>query len=131
MRLFLSFFILVLMSAIAHADTTRRTVSANRASTVGIHANYNRHTCSGGALPQFRVTQAPKHGSVSFKQGSFKLNEKAGKCAGQRVKGTVVIFKPKSGFRGEDVFKIGYKMEKYAGSGRISFLVERYIIKVK
>jgi len=131
MRLFLSCLAFFLISSVALADTIRRTVPANRASSVGAQATYSQSTCNGSVIPKFEVTKAPEHGKVSFKQATFKLSEKAGKCAGKRVKGTAVIFRPDKGFRGKDTFKVGFKMEKYIGNGRIRYVVDRYVITVK
>ena len=131
MRLLLSCLILFLISTLAHADTIRRTIPPNKSSTVGAHATYGP-ACRAGAIPQFRITKAPEHGTVSFKQVSFKLSEKAGRCAGRNVKGTAVIYKPNRGYRGDDVFKVGFTMDMYvAGSGKIRNVVDKYVIEVK
>jgi len=131
MRVFFGCLILLLFSSFAQADTIRRTVPANKTSAVGAHATYGP-ACTGGAIPKFRIVKAPKHGTVTFKQVSFKLSEKAGRCAGKNVKGTAIIYKPKGGFRGEDVFNVGFTMDMYvAGSGKIRNVVNRYVIEVK
>ncbi|WP_422375217.1 hypothetical protein [Roseibium sp.] len=73
---------------------------------------------------------APKHGKVSFKQVSGKLQE--GRCAGKTVKGTLVIYKPNKGYKGEDVFKVGFTMDMYvSGSAKIRNVVDKYVITVK
>lgn len=131
MRLFFSFLILLSISSAAHADTIRREIPANKTSTVGAHATYGPE-CAGGAIPKFRITKAPEHGKVTFKKVSFKLSEKTGRCAGRSVKGTAVIYKPDRGYRGKDVFKVGFTMDMYvSGSGKIRNVVDKYIIEVK
>lgn len=131
MRVFLSALILIAVSTIAQADTIRRTIPANKTSAVGAHATYGPF-CKAGAIPKMKVTKQPEHGTVTFKQVSYKLSEGAGRCAGQSVKGTAVVYKPKRGYRGKDVFKVGYVMDMYtAGSGKIRNVVDKYVIEVK
>lgn len=131
MRVFAGLLSLLMLCSTALADTLRETVPANRTSTVGTHATYGP-SCTSGALPKFKITQPPKNGTVSFKQVSGTLGAKAGRCAGKRIKGTAVVYKPKKGFRGEDKFKVGFKMDMYtAGSAKIRNVVHKYIITVK
>ncbi|MCV0427313.1 MAG: hypothetical protein K5905_17770 [Roseibium sp.] len=131
MRLIISCLTLLLISTFAQADTVRETVPANKASVVGSQATI-LPGCLSGAAPDMKVTMAPKHGTVSFKRTSGTLNEEAGRCAGKTVKGTLVIYKPNRGYRGEDVFKIGFTMDMYvSGSAKIRNVVDKYVIKVK
>lgn len=131
MRVLLSGLILLLISTVAQADTIRRTIPANKTSTVGAHATYGPY-CKAGIIPKFRVTKEPEHGTVSFKQATFELSENAGRCAGHKVKGTAVVYKPKRGYRGKDVFKVGFTMDMYvAGSGKIRNVVDKYVIEVE
>jgi hypothetical protein len=123
---------LVFVSSLAHAETIRRTVSANKTTSVGAHATYHRSQCGPLAIPEMKVAKQPKNGTVSFKQATFKLSEKAGPCAGRQVKGTAIYYKPKRGFRGKDEFKVRFTMDMYtAGSAKIRNVVDRYIIEVK
>ncbi|GAB4524643.1 MAG: hypothetical protein Tsb0019_26690 [Roseibium sp.] len=131
MRYFLGLFVLVIVSSLAHADTIRREVPANRTSGVGVHGTYSAE-CRPSAVPRMKVAQAPKNGSVSFKQVSFKLSEDAGRCAGKSVKGTAVYYKPNKGFRGKDQFKVRYSMDMYShGSAKIRNVVDKYVVEVK
>lgn len=131
MRIVISLLVLLFSSSIASAETIRREVPANKTSTVGAHATYGP-SCTGGAIPKFRVTKAPEHGQVTFKVVSFKLSDKTGRCAGRNVKGTAVIYKPNRGYRGKDVFKVGFKMDMYvSGSAKIRNVVDKYVIEVK
>lgn len=128
--LFLSVLIL-LFPVLALADTIRETVPANKTSVVGAHATYGP-LCEGGTIPKMKVTQAPKNGSVSFQQVSSKLSEKAGRCAGKTVKGTLVVYKPNRGFRGEDVFRVRFVMDMHTyGTAKIRNVSNKYVIKVK
>ncbi|MCK7610908.1 hypothetical protein [Roseibium sediminicola] len=78
------------------------------------------------------MTVPPKHGKVSFKQVSGQLGEKAGRCAGKTVKGTLVIYRPDKGYKGDDVFKVGFVMDMYvSGSAKVRNVVDKYVIKVK
>lgn len=131
MRILLGFIFLALFSTFSLADTIRETVPANRASAVGSHAVYGPY-CGAGIIPKMKVTRAPKNGSVSFKQVSGKLGENAGRCAGKTVKGTVIVYKPNRGFRGEDVFNVRFTMDMHTyGTAKIRNVSNKYIIKVK
>lgn len=123
--------LVLLVPALAQADTFRETVPANKTSVVGAHATYGP-LCEGGTIPQMKVTQAPKNGSVSFQQVTSKLSEKAGRCAGKTVKGTLVVYKPKRGFRGEDVFRVRFVMNMHTyGTAKIRNVSNKYVINVK
>nr|WP_319386201.1 hypothetical protein [uncultured Roseibium sp.] len=79
-----------------------------------------------------KVTRQPKNGSVSFQQVTRTLSEKAGRCAGRPVKGTVVIYTPNRGFRGEDVFNVRFTMDMHTyGTAKIRNISKKYIIQVK
>lgn len=131
MRIFLGLLFFALFSSVSLADTIRETVPANKTSAVGAHATYGPE-CESGTIPKMKVTQAPKNGKVSFQQINTKLSEKAGRCAGRPVKGTIVVYKPNRGFRGEDVFKVRFTMDMYDyGSAKIRNVTNRYIIQVK
>ncbi|WP_305984302.1 hypothetical protein [Roseibium sp. MMSF_3544] len=131
MRIFFGFLFLSLFSSLGLADTYRETIPANKASSVGAHAIYGPD-CTGGAVPRMKVTQAPKNGTVSFRQVSAKLTEKAGRCAGKSVNGTVVVYKPNRGFRGEDIFKVRFIMDMHtSGTAKIRNVSNKYIVQVK
>jgi hypothetical protein len=131
MRVILSLLILVFASSVAFSDTYRRTIPANKSSVVGSQATI-QPGCLSGAPPKMKVTKAPKHGTVSFKRTSGKLNEDAGSCAGKTVKGTLVVYKPNRGYRGQDVFKVGFTMDMYvSGSAKIRNVVDKFVIEVK
>jgi len=131
MRFFLSFLFVLIVSSIAHADTFRETVPRNKATVVGSRAT-TLPGCLTGAPPNMKVKQAPKHGKVSFKQVSGKLGEKAGRCAGKTVKGTLVIYQPAKGYKGNDVFKVGFVMDMHvSGTTKVRNVVDKYVIKVK
>jgi len=131
MRIFLGLLSLLLLTSFVQAETIRRTVSANKTTSVGAHGTYKQN-CQPSAIPRMKVSTPPKNGTVSFKQVSFKLSEDAGRCAGRTVKGTAVYYKPNRGFRGEDVFRVRFTMDMYGhGSGKIRNIVNKYVIKVK
>jgi len=131
MRFFLGFFVLCVISSLTHAETIRREIPANRTSGVGVHGTYSAE-CRPSAVPKMKVAQPPKNGSVSFKRASFKLGDDAGRCAGKRVMGTAVYYKPNKGFRGKDQFKVRYSMDMYGhGSAKIRNVVDKYVVEVK
>lgn len=131
MRFLFGLVFICLLSSAALADTIRETVRANRATPVGSHAVYGPQ-CGSGTIPKMKITQQPKHGTVTFKQFSGKLGEKAGRCAGKTVKGTAVIYRPDKGFRGEDVFRVRFVMDMYTyGSTKIRNVSNKYVIQVK
>ncbi len=127
-----SIFVILLMCAASQAETYRKTVPANRTSGVGAQAVFSTGDCHAGTPPKMKVRRAPQNGTVSFKQVTFNLSEDAGKCAGRRVAGTAIYYKPARGFRGEDVFSVRYTMDAYtAGSAKIRNVVHKYVIDVK
>lgn len=129
MRIFLAGLFLLCLSSLSFADTFRESVPRNKATVVGSRAT-TLPGCLTGAPPKMKVRVAPKHGKVSFKQVSGKLQE--GRCAGKTVKGTLVIYKPNKGYKGEDVFKVGFTMDMYvSGSAKIRNVVDKYVITVK
>ncbi len=131
MRSLLISTLLFLIPAFAQADTIRETVPANKTSVVGAHATYGP-LCEGGTIPKMKVTQEPKNGTVSFEQVTRKLSEKAGRCAGKTVKGTLVVYKPNRGFRGEDIFRVRFVMNMHTyGTAKIRNVSNRYVIKVQ
>ena len=117
--------------SLALADTHRRTVPANKTSVVNATATFSKGDCSGGALPRFKVSKAPKHGSVSFRKVTFTLTKRAGRCAGKRVKGMEVLYKPANGYRGKDDFKVGFTMNRYVSAGGVRHVTDSYKITVK
>lgn len=131
MRILLTCLFVLLGSSIAQADTFRETVPRNKSTVVGSRAT-TLPGCLTGAPPKMKVRVAPKHGKVTFKQVSGKLGEKAGRCAGKTVKGTLVIYKPDRGYKGDDVFKVGFVMNMHvSGTAKVRNVVDKYIIKVK
>lgn len=131
MRILFGLIILSLLSSFSFADTIRQTIPANKSSAVGLHGTYSPE-CESGVTPQIKVTKEPENGSVSFQQINTKLGEKAGRCAGRPVKGTVVVYKPNRGFRGKDVFRIRFTMDMYDyGSAKIRNVAHKYVIEVK
>ncbi len=129
MRIFLAGLFLLCLSSLSFADTFRESVPRNKSTVVGSRAT-TLPGCLTGAPPKMKVRVAPKHGKVSFKQVSGKLQE--GRCAGKTVKGTLVIYKPNKGYKGEDVFKVGFTMDMYvSGSAKIRNVVDKYVITVK
>jgi len=131
MRFLLSFLMVIFVATTAIADTVRRTVPANKASAVAYHSIYNPD-CTAGKIPDFKIKEAPKHGKVSFRVVSVKLDERTGRCAGKDVKASLVVYQPNKGFRGEDVFKVGFVMNMYtSGAADIRNVTDKYIIEVK
>ncbi|POF34861.1 hypothetical protein CLV41_1011321 [Roseibium marinum] len=131
MRFFLSLLIFLSVSSLAQADTIRRSIPANKTSSVGAHATYNAQ-CMPSSIPKMKIAKQPENGTVSFKQVAFKLSEDAGRCAGRQVKGIAVYYKPKRGFRGQDEFKVRFTMDMYsARSAKIRNVVDKYIVEVK
>lgn len=132
MRILISLLFILLTCTAGQAETVRKTVPANKTSSVGAQAVYSMGDCHGGPVPQMKVKRGPENGTVSFKKVAFKLSKSAGKCAGRRVGGTAIYYKPKRGFRGKDVFTVRYTMDAYtAGSAKIRNIVQKYIIDVK
>ena len=130
MKLFIKTAILAaLMSTPALAETITREVKANHATPVAGLGTYNTQDCSFGPIPQPRVTQAPKHGKVTFKRVLSSLSK--GRCKGKQIKSTLVIYTPNRGFRGEDSFKTKYSRAKYVNGAALLYVNDTYNIKVK
>lgn len=126
-------FAFVMLAGSVTAETFDRTVSANKTSSVAAHAIYyeGSGSCRAGEIPIMKVAKAPGHGKVTIKKTSFKLSKDAGSCAGKRVKGVAILYRPNSGYRGKDTFTLGTSFFRYDGSSQRSFRSNKYNIKVK
>ncbi|SHL55782.1 hypothetical protein [Roseibium suaedae] len=123
-------FSLIAVSLPASAKTISDTVPAGRSTVVGSHAVYGPG-CVSGPIPDMKVKKQPEHGRVEFRTKILQLSEKAGKCAGKKIKGTLIIYTPKKGFKGPDKFTVQYAYEKYVGTPRMSFVSDTYKLDVK
>lgn len=130
-RVLLALSLIMSFTAQAFADRVERTVAKNRKTAVGAYSTYSRVNCDGGEVPQMRVRMKPKNGKISFAQHSWKMGEDTGRCAGKRVKGTVVYYTPNRGYRGEDKFSVGFTMFKYDEGATTKPVSDTYFIQVK
>lgn len=100
--------------------TLRRTITttANAPARVSFITSLNPDCAIDGNIPVVRVTQNPANGTLEVKQVSdfpnFLPGNPRAKCNTQRVSGTAVTYKARTGFIGED----GFAFEYFTPNGR-------------
>ncbi len=130
-RMLLAAAIAVASTTSAMADRVSKTVPKNKKTFVGGAATYSEGMCDPMSIPQMRIRKKPSHGKVEFRTEYFKLSERAGSCAGKRVKGTAVFYTPNRGYRGNDKFSVSFTMMRYTEGSRMKHITDTYDITVK
>lgn len=102
----------LLLISPALAETVKQTVPANRSTVLGGVSLFNKMNCSHGPTAKLKLKTPPKHGKVTFKKKVIKAS--SGRCKGHDMHGTLIIYTPKRGYRGQDSFKSEYSYDKYA-----------------
>jgi len=78
-----------------------RVVPANRASAIFFYWSATVDSCYSGAKPTVHFTTEPTHGNVATAWKAFVV-PKGRKCGGMPAHGTLVVYRPKSGYHGPD-----------------------------
>jgi hypothetical protein len=113
----------------ASAETIQRTVKANAKTTVGGIFIFNTTTCSGSVIPDAKVGEQPRNGSVVVQVQTTTLG-KQGECAGHKVTGPVFVYTPNRGFTGTDSFTIEYPFAR-AESRPATLMSRTYQLRVE
>lgn len=92
---------LIFLAGPAIAETVERTVKANTRSVLGGFLGYEVDTCYPSVIPDVKVRQAPKNGSVQIAPHEQALG-KDSRCAGKRIRGLAYVYTPNKGFKGTD-----------------------------
>ena len=92
---------------------------------VGSIAVYREGNCLAGTK-NFKIKQPPENGVVELREWTRSVRTKDG-CAGAGVPSTNIFYKPKTGFRGKDIFVVSY--EKF-GRGGAYWTDRRFVIVV-
>jgi hypothetical protein len=103
------------------AETQSRRVPANRATQLDLFMQWNNNCKNLGTITT-NVTKRPSSGTLRPsvvtapipRQADFGSN----KCAGKKIKGLRIVYRPKPGFRGRDSATI---FVNYSSSGRKSY----------
>ena len=94
------------IAGVASAETIERSVKANARTPVGGIFVYWVQACTQGAIPDPRISDAPKNGTVEIEMRQVRLTKETN-CTGN-VKGPVFVYAPKKGFKGKDEFTVEY-----------------------
>lgn len=120
----------VLLVTPALAGTVKKTVPANRSTVLTGISLFNSMNCNHGPIPKVKLKSAPKHGKVTFKKKVVKVS--SGRCKGKTMTGTLVIYTPKRGYRGQDSFKSEFSYDKYVtGSTARAYNSDTFKLTVK
>ena len=119
---------LISSQAIAFDGTIK--LPANRTSGF---ATFSASTdeCHSVGKPTMSLPVKPQHGTVTFKWIPARPNGKANGCHGKMGHVMGAFYTPKSGFRGEDRFRIGMSFPKYEGSIETTYSSEDVTIIVQ
>lgn len=120
---------LLLISPIM-AETVKKTVPANRSTVLTGITLFNSMNCDHGPIPKVTLKTSPKHGKVTFKRKVIKIS--SGRCKGKTMSGTLVIYTPKRGYRGQDSFKSQFSYDRYVtGSMAKAYNSDTFKLTVK
>ncbi len=119
--------LLALTATAAHAESA--SVPAGETSTITYYSSLD-DACQTIGKPKAKLMREPQHGKVSFKWMSITL-EDAGSCSGKHAKVLAVFYTPKSGFTGEDSFKVGVSTPQYDNGSGTTFSADSYELTVE
>ncbi len=91
----------------AFAETIEKTVRSGASTAVDGLFIYGVQSCEPGEIPDAKVSEPPKNGSVVIRLHEQALS-KGTNCAGVKVKGPIFVYTPAKGFKGRDGFTIAY-----------------------
>jgi hypothetical protein len=81
--------------------------------------------CSGFPMPEVRISEAPRSGTIIVRYGVSRFAENAPQCAGRQVPGLGVYYRPKPGFSGTDKVRI-----ESGATGQPSQQGQTFVLKV-
>ncbi|SNZ08548.1 hypothetical protein [Cohaesibacter gelatinilyticus] len=123
-------FVSVLSVSSTLAGTVNKTVPANQSTVLTGISLFNSMNCNHGPIPKVKLKSPPKHGKVTFKKKVIKIS--SGRCKGKTMTGTLVIYTPKRGYRGQDAFKSEFSYDKYVtGSTARAYNSDTFKLTVK
>lgn len=97
------------------AETYSVSVAAGRKTSLRAFSVFNYVTCQYGPKASVQFQQ-PKNGTLSVQWGVVDFTGK-GVCKKSNIKGYIVSYTPKGGFRGKDTGKVFLSYQKYQTSG--------------
>jgi hypothetical protein len=89
------------LAGAAAAETVDRAAKANTPTVIAGFFSYWVDTCEHGEIPNVTVRQTPANGSLAVQMRETALGQNS-RCPGARVRGPIVVYTPKKGFRGQD-----------------------------
>lgn len=102
-------------STAALADTYSVEVAAGRTTQLRSFSLFNDVTCEFGPKPSVQFRQ-PANGKISVAWGVVGFEGK-GPCKKANIRGFIVSYTPKPGFRGKDTGKVYFSYLRYGTSG--------------
>jgi hypothetical protein len=85
----------------AEAETLERTVKANMRTPLGGFSIYNIGTCYAGPVVDGTIEQQAVNGTIELQVTDWTI-PKGQQCEGAKVRGAVIVYTPKKGFKGAD-----------------------------
>ena len=91
---------------------TSVTVRAGEDVRIGYYSVFKRD-CSAGLAPEVRITQLPRHGTVTLRTGAL-ATKRVPNCPESRAPATLVFYRAAAGYAGQDF--VGYEVVGTTGA---------------
>ena len=115
-RLLFGLFAATLVTFPIAANAEERTVPAGRTSGLYDFAVWDPSTCSHLGKITHRLTKPPKHGTVTTTWAVSHVESIPARCKG-KIKGLLIYYTPKKGYRGPDTFTMTMLAPRFEGDG--------------
>jgi hypothetical protein len=99
-------------------NTTTFTTKANTPVVVHALGMYAQADCTSWEPPEATVTEQPANGRVTSQLIKYPIVDKGHHCEGKVIDRRMITYIPKSGFRGQDRFSVGYEFITNDAGGR-------------
>jgi hypothetical protein len=120
---------LTLLAGPATAETVEKTVKANAPAVLGGFLGYEVNTCYPSAIPDVKVRQAPRNGSLRILPHEQALGKDT-VCPGKKMRGLAYVYTPNKGFKGADEVVLDIPWRS-TDSGQETLWTYTYRIKVE
>jgi hypothetical protein len=105
---------LIATAALAQdANYSRVEATSEKPVQLSYHASANKKNCSPASLPNIRVIEAPKSGTLTVRRGVLTTDNVAG-CPGLKIPAQAVLYLAQPGYAGPDQVK--YEVTSESGA---------------
>ncbi|MDQ0391772.1 hypothetical protein [Labrys monachus] len=122
---------LAFSGAAALAGPLETTVPRNAAAGLFPVMTYGKSDCGSYPVAELRVTEKPRHGTVTFVKKPFTLGKEAGICSGTRFEVPWLIYQPAVNYVGPDSVSISWKWTLYSNGTIMKYATKDFAITVK